>query len=140
MSRPDGSHNPPSARTRPSHGDTTGPTKEVRLPGGRSGELRLPMCRQLVDDGPGEGALTHIGQRRLIDDVVCVSGAQQIEKVQPALARPRAEPGEVTVTDLSAEPVLAGVTCAGVIHRDPGCRLEANPQEVAGLGNRGKQQ
>jgi hypothetical protein len=62
-----------------------------------------------------------------------VSGAQQIEKVQPALARPRAEPGEVIVTDLGAEPVLAGVTRAGIIHRDPGCRLQASPQHVASL-------
>ena len=92
---------------------------EMHLPGSLIGELRLPMCRQLVDDGPGQGALTHIVQRRLIDDVVCVSGAQQVEKVQPALAGPRAEPGEVVVADLRAEPILAGVAGAGHRSRNP---------------------
>src|SRR5512133_1241077 len=74
---------------------------EMHPPGSLIGELRLPMCRQLVDDRPGQGALTHVVQRRLIDDVVWVPGAQQIEKVQSALTRPRAEPGEVVVADLS---------------------------------------
>ena len=105
----------------------------MRLPGHLIGEPHLPRCRQLVDDRSGQGTPTHIVQRRLIDDVVCVSGAQQIEKVQPALARPRAEPSEVVVADLSAEPVLASVTRAGVVHRDPGHRLKANPQHVEGL-------
>ena len=59
--------------------------------------------------------------------------AQQIEEVQPALARPRAEPGEVVVADLRAEPVLAGVACTRVVHRDPGRSLQASPQNVAGL-------
>ena len=52
----------------------------MRLPGRLIGEPHLPRCRQLVDDRSGQGTPTHIVQRRLIDDVVCVSGAQQIEK------------------------------------------------------------
>ena len=106
---------------------------EMHLPGRLIGELRLPVFRKLIDDRPGQGTPTHIVQRRLVDDVVGVSGTQQIEEVQSALAGPRAEPGEVVVADLSAEPVLAGVASAGVIHRDPGRRLKANPQHVTGL-------
>ena len=106
---------------------------KVRLPSSPVGEPCLPMCRQLVDDRPGQGTPTHILQCGLIDDVVCVPGAQQIEEVQPALACPRAEPGEIVVADLRAEPVLAGVAGAGVIHRDPGRRPKASPQHVAGL-------
>jgi hypothetical protein len=49
---------------------------KVRQPGRLIVEPRLPMCRQMIDDRPGQGALTHIVQRGLIDDVVCVPGAQ----------------------------------------------------------------
>ena len=86
------------------------------------------------DDGPGQGTAAHIVQRRFVDDVVGVSGAQQIEEVQPALARPGAEPGEVVIADLRAEAVLACVARAGVVHRDPGRRLQARPQHVTVLG------
>jgi hypothetical protein len=46
---------------------------EMRLPGSLIGELCQLMRRQLADDRPGQGAPTHIVQRRLIDDVVGVS-------------------------------------------------------------------
>ena len=62
----------------------------MRLPGRLIGEPLLPMCRQLIDDRPGQGTPTHIVECRLIDDVVCEPGPKQIEKVQSALAQPRA--------------------------------------------------
>ena len=46
---------------------------EMRLPGSLIGELCQLMRRQLADGRPGQGAPTHIVQRRLIDDVVGVS-------------------------------------------------------------------
>ena len=88
------------------------------------------MCGQLVDDRPGEGTPAHIVQCGFVDDVVGVSGAQQIEEVQPALARPRAEPGEVVVADLRAEAILAGMARTGIVDRDPGRRLQASPQHL----------
>jgi hypothetical protein len=42
-------------------------------------------------------AYRHIGQRRVVDHVVGVSGTQQREEVQSALAAGGAEPGEVVV-------------------------------------------
>ena len=74
------------------------------------------------------GASPHIVQRRLVDDRVGMPDTQQIEEVQPALARPRGEPGKVVVADLRAEAVLAGVTRTGVVHRDPRRRLQAGAQ------------
>ena len=72
----------------------------MHLPGRLIDEPRLSVCRQLVDDRPSQGTPAHIVQRGLVDDVVCVSGTQQIEEVQSAFAGPRAEPGEVVVADL----------------------------------------
>ena len=56
-----------------------------------------------------------------------------IEEVQPALARPGAEPGKIVVADLRAEAVLASMACTGVVHRDPGRRPQACPQYVTVL-------
>jgi hypothetical protein len=36
--------------------------------------------------------------------------------------------------NLGAEAVLAGVACAGIVHGDPGCRLQAGAQHLAVLG------
>ena len=85
---------------------------EMRLPGGLIGEPCLSMGGQPMDDGPCQGTATHIVQRCLIDDVVGVSGAQQIEEVQPALARPSAEPGEIVVADLLVWTAPDGIGCA----------------------------
>ena len=91
------------------------------------------LRRQLADHGSGEGTATHVAQGRIIDHVVGVSGAQQIEEVQPALAGPRAEPGEAVVTDLCAEAILSGVARASIVHRDPCRRLQASPQHLTVL-------
>ena len=96
---------------------------EMRLPGSLIGEPRLLVRGQLMNDGSCQGASAHIVQCRLVDDIVCVPGAQQIEKVQPALVGPGGEPGEIVIADLRAEAVLAGMARAGVVHRDPGRRL-----------------
>ena len=61
---------------------------EMSLPGSLIGEPCLSMRGQLMNDCPRQGAAAHIVQRRFVDDVVSMPGAQQIEKVQPALARP----------------------------------------------------
>ena len=60
---------------------------QVCAPGRPIGEdashrrLAQPTC----DDGSGEGAGAHIGQRFLVDDIIAMSGAQQFEEVQTAL-------------------------------------------------------
>src|ERR1039458_2457979 len=62
-----------------------------------------------------------------------MAGAQQFEKIEPALRLSGAEPGKMLVADLCADAIGALVTSAGVIHRNPGCTLEAGPKHVAGL-------
>ncbi len=95
------------------------------LPDGMVGQQRQRRARQR--------ALPHVGQRRVVDDVVRMSGAQALQEVEPAL-RPRGpEPGEVVVADLRAEPVAAPVARPGIVDRDPAGGLEARPQHVARL-------
>ena len=105
----------------------------MALPGGLVGELAHRMGGQSANDRPGQGMLAHVGERRVIDDVVGVSGAQQVEEVQPALAAGGAEPGEPVVADLRADAVGAAMARAGVVHRDPGRRLQPGAQNLAGL-------
>ena len=64
------------------------------LPGRVIGEACLRLGRQAAEHRPGERAAAHVGQGRRVDHILAVAGAQQVEEVEPALARPRAEPGE----------------------------------------------
>ena len=61
---------------------------EMRLPGGLIGKPCLWLRGQLADHRSGERAAAHVVQRRVVDHVVGVAGAQQVEEVQPALAGP----------------------------------------------------
>ena len=102
-------------------------TPQMGLPGRVIDEASLPLGRQAAEHRPGERAAAHIGQGRRVDHILAVAGAQQVEEVEPALARPRAEPGEGVVTDLRAEAVAASVPGAGVVHGDPGSGLQPRP-------------
>jgi len=51
------------------------------------------------------------GERGLVDDVIDMPGAQQVEELLPALAGARAEPGEVVIADLRSEAVPARIAC-----------------------------
>ena len=86
--------------------------------------------------GTGKRTATHVAQGRVIDHVIGVSGAQEIEKVQSALAGPRGEPGEAVVANLDTPAILSGVARAGIVHRDPGRRTQAGPQHVAVFGKK----
>jgi hypothetical protein len=108
----------------------------MRLPGELVGEVCPGLRRQLADHGTGKRTATHVAQGRVIDHVIGVSGAQEIEKVQSALAGPRGEPGEAVVANLGAEAILSGVARAGIVHRDPGRRTQAGPQHVAVFGKK----
>src|SRR6266700_1795327 len=93
---------------------TDAETVEVCLPSDLVGEVCPGLRRQLADHGSGKRTATHVAQRRIIDHVVGVSSAQQIEEVHTALAGPRAEPGESVVADLRAKAILSGVARAGI--------------------------
>jgi len=60
----------------------------------------------------------HVRERRLVDHVVAMAGAQKPNEVQTALRSGRREPGEVVVANLGAHPVPAPVPGAGVIDID----------------------
>ncbi len=56
------------------------------------GEDAILMLAQAGDDGPGERAGAHIGQGFVIDDVVAMPGAQQVEEVEAAFRAGGPEP------------------------------------------------
>ena len=106
---------------------------QMRLAGRMIGELFRRGVGKSGYHGTGERAPAHVGERRVVDDVVGVPGAQQVEKVQPALALPRAKLGEIVIADMGAEPVPPGMPCAGVVHRHPGRCRKSRPQDLAAL-------
>ena len=61
---------------------------EMRLPGSLIGEPRLLTGRQLTDDRPGEVTSAHIVQRRLVDDIVWMPCAQEIQEFNRRLLVP----------------------------------------------------
>jgi len=54
-------------------------------PSGLAGKPPLLMPGQLMHERPGQGMLAHVVQGCIIDHVVGVTGAQQVEEAQPAL-------------------------------------------------------
>jgi hypothetical protein len=89
----------------------------VGVPGVVTGKAAGGMRDQASDHMGGQGAFTHVGERRGVDDVIVVAGAQQREKVEAALGA--GQPGEVGVADLRAEAIRGFVAGAGVVDRDP---------------------
>ena len=75
---------------------------EMRLPCGMIGKPCQLVHGQLMDDGPSQGTPAHIVQRRFVDDIVRVPGAQQIEEVNPARtasaqAKSQTQPGVLSL-------------------------------------------
>ncbi len=58
---------------------------EVRLPVGRVGEAFAFVRGQQLDRRVRQRPPAHVGQRRVVDHVVGVPGAQEFQEVQPAL-------------------------------------------------------
>ena len=79
--------------------------------------------------------LPHMTVSRVIEHVICMTGAEQIEKIQPALREPGAEPREPVIADLCAKAVLPRMTRAGVVHRYKRRCLKSGTQNILSLGD-----
>jgi hypothetical protein len=66
--------------------------------------------RQSLDQRSGQGMFAHVLQGRVVNHIVGVTGAQQVEKVEAALATCRAEPGEVVIADLRSHRASTAVS------------------------------
>ena len=107
----------------------------MRPPCGLVAEPRLRFGLQKGDRGRWQPMVSHVVVGRVVENIVGVSGAQQIEEVQPALRGPRAKPGEPFIADLRAKPVLPGMTRTGVVDADPGRCFQSRAQNILGFGN-----
>ena len=107
-------------------------------PGRAIGEVLARMLSEQLDHRPGQVALVHVGEGRAIEDVVLMAGAQEREKVAPALREGGGEEGEAVVPDLGGHAVPGAMAGAGVVDRDPRGGLEAGPHHRLGLGDQGR--
>ncbi len=78
---------------------------QMRHPGRLVGEMMRPVimmggASQAGDERAGQLALAPVGQGRVIDRVIFLAGAQQLQEVAPALGKGRGERGEAVVADL----------------------------------------
>ena len=107
---------------------------EMRRPGLPVGEAALGVRGQPVDDRAGQMVPAHVGQRRLVDHVVGMTGAQAVEEVRARLRQAGAEGGEPAVADLRGHAVAPGVAGARVVDADPGRARETGTQDLPVLG------
>ena len=101
------------------------------MPGWLIGEISLVTRVQTRDVRERQAMGPHVGQGCLVHRKVAMPGAQQIENVQPALRRARAEPGEPIVADLRAVAVRDLMAGTGVVDRNPRCTSKPGTKHVA---------
>ena len=83
----------------------------------------------------GQIALMHVGKGRRVEYIVPMPGLQQLQEVQTALGKGRANPGERIIADLRRHAVAIAMPGAGVVHADPGCAFQAGAQDRLALGD-----
>jgi hypothetical protein len=104
---------------------------QMRGPCRLIGEVTVGMLGEPSDHRAGQRALAHIGERRVIDDVIAMAGTQQAKEVEAALGWGGGEGREVGIADLGAEAIMRLVARAGVVHRDPGRARKGGAQHLA---------
>ena len=119
-------------RVRPGRADPE--ASEMGAPGHLAAKAPGLVVRQLGDVGSRQIVPAHIGHGGVVDHVVAVPGAQQLQEVQPALRSSRGEPGEVIVADLGTHAVRSLVAGAGVVDRDPPRGLQPGAAHIRRLG------
>ena len=82
---------------------------EVRLPGRPGDELLGRVRGKLAHHWSGEVVVTHVSERGFVDDVVVVTGAQDLQEVPPALGEAGGKEGKVSVPDLGRDAVLGAM-------------------------------
>ena len=91
---------------------------QMRPPSRPIGKVPLIGRGQAGDRRASQFAAAHIIERRVVQHVIGMSGARQIEEVQPALRCARAEPGKAVIADPRAKPVPGLVPGTGISAAD----------------------
>ena len=116
-------------------GETEG--AQMAHPVGFAVENARGMAGELVDERLGEVVIPHVGQRRLVDDVISRPAAQALKKRLARFALPSAKDGEIVRADLGGHAGLAAMAGAGVVDCDIGRAFEAGVQHRGVLGLEG---
>jgi hypothetical protein len=108
--------------------------RQVRAPGRLIGKGPALVAEQGGDDRLSHAVLEHGGGRGGIQHVLGMAGAEKGEDVQPALRRPRGEPGEAVVAHMGGVLVAPGMTGRRVVDRHPARGRQPSLQEGVLLG------
>ena len=105
----------------------------MRLPGGVIGKALVAMFGKTRDQRAGQTTVAQVGKGICIDHVVGMTGAQHGQKIQSAFALGGAEPREMIIADLRADPIARLVARTGVIRTYPVGRGQTRPQHITRL-------
>jgi hypothetical protein len=103
---------------------------KMRQPRLRISEICLRLSHQTGDQRRGQGVLSHIAVSRLVEHVIGMASAQQVEEIQPAFRCAGSEPGEPVIADLRAKSVLADMPRTGIVDRHIRRCLQPGAQNV----------
>ena len=98
------------------------------------GQNRILASGQLGQYLFRQSAIGHIGQRIDIEHVILVAGAQNLQKIYPALAFVAFEIREPFVADVGAVAVFAVVPRPGVVDVDMARGLQVRRQDILLFG------
>lgn len=107
-------------------------------PGLLIGKLPPLVRGQSLDQRFRQVMFAHVLQGCIVDRIVGVTSAQQVEEVEAALAARRAEPGEAVpgssprTANLRTDTIGAAMARAGVVDGDPVGRFQAGTQHPRG--------
>ena len=97
------------------------------------GEVDLLGIAQSLHHRVGQLLLVHVRQRLLIDPIVAVARAQQLQEVDSALVRGALEPGKRLVADVGHVAIVSPMPRAGVVDGDIARAAQTRTQQLVFL-------
>jgi diphthamide synthase subunit DPH2 len=85
----------------------------------------------LGDDGAREITLRHVSKSGVVQNIVGMSGTQKPKKIKAAFGCCGCKEREKIIAHLRAKAVRSFMTCASIVDRNPGGRLERRAQHVS---------
>ena len=96
-------------------------------------KILLQMILQQADGDYGQFASSHVVKSRLVEDILAVFAAEQLQEVEARFGVAAGKVGELIIADDGTVAVLAQVTGAGVINMQPMGAVDAGSQNRRGF-------